>query len=79
MAANRSHYLRTMVKLHISDIQTEPGTEIVKGSEATRATCFFVAWYSESKKILYLNCSDPKKLLPQDVVRIGFRKAKLKK
>ena len=65
-----------MVKLHISDIQTEPGTEIVKGSEATGATCFFVAWYSESKKTLYLNCSDPKKLLPPDVERIGFRRNK---
>ena len=65
-----------MVKLRISDIQTEPGTEIVKGGEATGATCFFVAWYSESKKTLYLNCSDPKKLLPPDVVRIGFRRNK---
>lgn len=67
-----------MVKLHITDIQTEPGTEIVKDSEATRATCFFVAWYSEEKKTIYLNCADPKKLLPDDVQRIGFRKAKRK-
>jgi len=51
-----------MVALHISDIQTEPGTEIVKGADATRATCFFVAWYSEKKKTIYINCSDPKKL-----------------
>jgi hypothetical protein len=65
-----------VVKLHITDIQIEPGTEIVKGSNATRATCFFVAWYSESKKTIYLNCADPKKLLPPDVVRIGFKKNK---
>ena len=68
-----------MVKLHITDIQTEPGTEIVKGRDATRATCFFVAWYSEEKGIIYLNCSDPKKLLPPNVVRIGFRKTKRKR
>jgi hypothetical protein len=65
-----------MIKLHISDIQTEPGTEIVKGSEATRATCFFVAWYSERNKTIYLNYPDPKNLLPPDVVRIGFKKNK---
>lgn len=65
-----------MVKLHITQITTEPGTEIVKGPDATRATCFFVAWYSEEKEIIYLNCSDPKKLLPPDVVRIGFKKNK---
>lgn len=65
-----------MVKLHITQITTEPGTEIVKRSEATRATCFFVAWYSEEKKTIYLNCSDPKNLLPPDVERIGFRKNK---
>jgi hypothetical protein len=65
-----------MVALRISDIQTEPGTEIVKGGEATGATCFFVAWYSEEKKTIYLNCSDPKNLLPPDAVRIGFRRKK---
>lgn len=68
-----------MVKLHITQITTEPGTEIVKGPDATRATCFFVAWYSESENTIYLNCPDPKKLLPDDVQRIGFRKAKRKK
>jgi hypothetical protein len=68
-----------MVRLHITQITTELGTEIVKGSDATRANCFFVAWYSEEKKTIYLNCSDPKKLLPPDVVRIGFRRTKRKR
>lgn len=74
--ANHNH--NTMVSLSLDAIEATAETEIVLGSDATMLTCFFVAWYSERKNTIYLNCADPKKLLPDDVQRIGFRKAKRK-
>lgn len=72
--ANDNH--DDMVSLSLDAIEATAETEIVLGSDATMLTCFFVAWYSESENTIYLNCNDPKKLLPDDVQRIGFRKAK---
>ena len=64
-----------MIIIKLKDISHDRGSTIVYGDNASRAYCFFVAWYSESNGELYLDCRDPR-LLPADRKRIGFKRGK---
>lgn len=68
-----------MIVISVDSLEVRDGSEAVFGNEANALSCYFVAWYSPSERMIYLNCADPKRLLPKDIERIGFKKKRAKR
>lgn len=65
-----------MIVISVDSLEAREGSEVVWGDAANALSCYFVGWFSPSKQMIYLNCPDPKRMLPSDIERIGFKRKK---